>query len=604
VFKVPSADVWSGTLPELLNGSPMLIAQAWAPTAFDWRVGVLDGRPLFACRYWMVPGHWQIRGSTARGTARDGRVEGVPLDHTPAVVKRVACRAARLIGDGLYGVDVKELETGAVVIEVNDNPDMNLDYEDQAEGDRVYEELSAWFLKRIDQEKGAPRKNGSKNGSKNGAPARVAPHPERAPIGRLPRDLDRRDYRAYEVCGLEVEFALVDSDLSPMHLAEELLASLAGRPTSEVELGVVGFSHEFFDHLVELKTQVPLRSLAETEGVLAQGVHRLVLSLERLGARAMPTSMHPWLDPRWARRWTRSGTAVYETYARLFDTATHGWANVQSSQVNLPLGRDYEAVAMMNAAALLLPYVPAVAASSPIYDGALQRSTDGRLAFILEHQSRLPESQGEIVPEYVDSLAGYKRGVLRPMYAAIDRLDDAGVIRHEWLNARGAVFKFSRRSMEVRVVDTQECVKMDIAVAAFIRGALHDLSAELIRGKITLPEHRLLVEDFRACVRDGSRARVWAPYLPMLPRDDEGRTEVALVVEQLMARAARRLKRGEQTYLELLDVVRTRGTLSECIAARLAPHAGDPEQLREETRAVYLELCDCLADNRPWAGRA
>jgi twitching motility two-component system response regulator PilG len=72
-------------------------------------------------------------------------------------VKRVACRAARLIGDGLYGVDVKELESGPVVIEVNDNPDVNLDYEDQAEGDRVYEELSAWFLKRIEQDP-APRR--------------------------------------------------------------------------------------------------------------------------------------------------------------------------------------------------------------------------------------------------------------------------------------------------------------------------------------------------------------------------------------------------------------------------------------------------------------
>ncbi len=593
VFKVPSEEAWDATVPELASGSPLLIAQAWTPTDFDWRLGVLDGRPLYACRYWMVPGHWQIRGSASGGTARDGRVEGVPLERVPAAVKRVACRAARLIGDGLYGVDAKELPSGPVVIEVNDNPDVNLDYEDQAEGDRVYEELTAWFRKRIEQERVPSRRS----------PTSDAPDPARAPIGRLPRDLDRRDYRAYEVCGIEIEYALVDEQLEPQHLAPELLTSLAGHPTSEVEMGVVGFSNEFFDHLIELKTQVPLRSLAETEQVLAEGVARLASQLRRMGARALPTSMHPWLEPSWARRWTRSSRSVYDTYSRLFDTATHGWANVQSCQVNLPLGREHEAVAMMNASSLLIPYLPSVAASSPMYGGALRPAADNRLAFILEHQSRLPETQGQIVPEYVESLAGYRRDILKPMYAAVDRLEDARTIRHEWLNARGAVFKFSRRSMEVRVVDSQECVKMDVAIAAFVRGALHDLSADLIRGRLPLPEHRLLVEDFSTCVRDGSRARVWAPSFTTLSRGEDGRVAVSELIEHLLGRAARRLKRGEQSYLELVALIAEGGTLSERIAARLRPHADDPEALREEARALYLELADCLAENRVWAGR-
>ncbi len=207
------------------------------------------------------------------------------------------------------------------------------------------------------------------------------------------------------------------------------------------------------------------------------------------------------------------------------------------------------------------------------------------------------------MPEYCESLAGYRRDVLRPMYNAVDKLDDAKVIRHEWLNARGAVFKFSRRSMEVRVVDAQECVKMDVAIAAFIRGALHDLSAELIRGRIPMPERRHLVEDFAACVQHGSQARVAAPHVTTLERGDDGKVPVRAVLDQLIARAGRRLKRAEQPYLELLDVVRERGTLSERIAARLRAHAEDDVALREEARAVWLELCDCLADNRVWAGR-
>lgn len=144
---------------------------------------------------------------------------------------------------------------------------------------------------------------------------------------------------------------------------------------------------------------------------------------------------------------------------------------------------------------------------------------------------------------------------------------------------------------------------MDVAIAAFIRGALHDLAADLIRGRLPLPEHRLLVEDFHACVHEGSRARVWAPSMGAIERGDDGKASVRAVLDQLLVRASRRMKKGEQPYLELLDQVRAGGTLSERVADRLRPFEGDPEALREQARTVYLELCDCLADNRVWAGR-
>jgi glutathione synthase/RimK-type ligase-like ATP-grasp enzyme/gamma-glutamyl:cysteine ligase YbdK (ATP-grasp superfamily) len=593
VFRIPSREAWDRAAQDLLSGSPLLIAQAWMPSDFDWRIGVLDGRPIFACRYWMVAGHWQIRRAGASGSASYGRTEGVPLEGVSAAVKRAASRAAKLIGDGLYGVDVKEINGAAVVIEVNDNPDLHVGYEDQAEGDRVYEELVSWFVKRIEREPPGRRLSEL-------PPATAAP--SQPPIGRTRRE-PQREYRAYEVVGLEVEYAIVSPTLEPLHAAEGVLAELGGRPTSEVDLGVVAFSNEFFDHLIELKTQLPLSSLVESEQVLAEGVSRLADKLEeRFDARPMPTSMHPWFDPKSAVRWSRSGRTVYDTYARLFDTSTHGWANVQSLQVNLPLGREHEAVAMMNASALLVPYLPAVAASSPMYDGALQPAVDNRLAFILEHQLRVPQTQGELVPEYMESLAGYKRDILRPIYQAVDALEDARAIRHEWLNARGAVFKLSRRSIEVRVIDSQECTRMDVAIAAFVRGALHDMSADLVRGRLTLPMHSRLVEDLHACVRAGSLARVWATHVPGLERDDDGKAAVSDVIDHFLVRAARRLKKQEQGYLELIDGIRRHGTLSERMALRLAPHRQDPVALRETTRELYLELCDCLAANKPWSG--
>jgi len=581
VYKIPTREAWDERVGKLLDASPILVAQAWMPTDHDWRIGVLGGRPLFAAKYHMVPGHWQIRRSFEGSThAREGRVEAVPIERVPTAVTRVAGKAARLIGDGLYGVDVKETAGGAVVIEVNDNPDLHKDYEDAAEGDRIYEDLIGWFLERLDEEVVAP-------------PPTSPVDPARPPIGRIA--LRPREYRAYEVVGLEVEYALVDDDLNVVHAAEPVLAALAGRKTSEAELGAIAFSNEFFDHLVELKTVRPLVSLTESESVLAEGVERLASALEPLGARPMPTSMHPWLDPAEARRWSRSGRAIYETYARLFDTATHGWANVQSMQVNLPLGREHEACAMLNAAALLVPYLPAVAASSPMFGGALGPAVDNRMSFILGHQAGIPETQGPMVPEYIQSLRQYRREVLRPIYEAVDRLEDARAIRHEWLNARGAVLKLSRRSMEVRVIDAQECPRMDVAIAAYVRGALHDLSVDIAKGRVPLPDHAALVADLHACVRDGSRARVRAPHVPGLARDDDGLAAVADVTAVLLARAERRLRRAERPYLALVDGVRRHGTLSERIRARV--EAG------EDAKAIYAQLCDCLRANRPWRGR-
>lgn len=589
VFKISSPEVWDERVTDLLRASPILIAQEYMPTEFDWRVGVLDGKPLFAARYYMVPGHWQIRRSAAPGqAAKDGRAKAVPLEQVPPAIKRVACAAARLIGDGLYGLDLKEGPQGPVVIEVNDNPDLNRDYEDTAEGDRIYEDLLSWFVKRIEQD-AVP------------TPPTEPPPPDDPARPRIGAIRARaRDYRAYEVVGVEVEYALVDDQLGVIHAAEDALAALAGRPTSEAELGAVAFSNEFFDHLIELKTILPLTSLTESESLLAEGVERLARVLEERGARAMPTSMHPWFDPTAAVRWSRSGRRVYETYARLFDTATHGWANVHSLQVNLPLGREHEAVAMMNAAALLVPYLPAIAASSPMYAGRLQPAADNRLAFILDHQSRLPESQGVTVPEYVQSLAGYRRDILRPIYRAVDKLEGARALRHEWLNARGAVFKLSRKSMEVRVIDSQECPKVDMAIAAYVRGALHDLSVDLIRGRMVLPDHSLLVADLDACVRLGSRARVHAPHLFGLERDADGLASVAEVTGRMIMRAERRLRRTERPYLEIIDAIREQGTLSERIRARVE---GAPD-LEAAARATYLELCECLRHNRPWRGRA
>ncbi|HEU4456750.1 MAG TPA: glutamate-cysteine ligase family protein, partial [Longimicrobium sp.] len=522
VHKCETRDVYAARAGEMLRKSPLLIAQEFLPTEFDWRITVLGGRLLFAARYHMARGHWQIRTET-RGTERYGRVEAVPRDRAPREVVETALRAARLIGDGLYGVDIKETDSGPVVIEINDNPNLDVGYEDAADGNAVYEDVVEFFVRRVEEVGAHPARNGGANGNGTGD-GEPGMEEIRKPIHVAPAAGGSRGYRPFEVAGIELEYPTVDRDLNVASLVEPAFRVLAGRGVSDVDLGAVGFSNEIADHVFEVKTPEPVRSLADAEAALAEGIARFAAVLrDRFDARLMPTGMHPWFDPKKGKLWTRSGLRIYATYATLFDIRTHGWFNVHACHLNLPFGDERETMAMHTAAALLIPYLPALAASSPMHDGELQPVADGRMAYILEHQARIPESCGMIVPEYVESFAAYKRDILGPMYAALDRLPhpDTDQIRHEFFNTRGAILRFARKAMEIRVLDTQECVKMDVAIASFVRSALKALTERVLAGEIQLPPHAVLVEDFRACIRDGGAARVRAPHLDV-ERDANG----------------------------------------------------------------------------------
>jgi len=149
VKKVDDADAFRAVTSEMFERSPLLIVQEFTPSEFDWRIAVLEGRVLFACRYFMASRHWQIQQSYKSGFTRYGKVEALPRDDAPQEILSLAVDAAALIGNGLYGVDIKETVSGPVVIEINDNPSIETGYEDQADKERIYEDITEAFLRRI-----------------------------------------------------------------------------------------------------------------------------------------------------------------------------------------------------------------------------------------------------------------------------------------------------------------------------------------------------------------------------------------------------------------------------------------------------------------------
>ena len=154
VFKITDAGSWQETTKRLRKTSDLLLAQEFLPTDFDWRIGILDGKPLFACRYYMSRAHWQIYRHDGDGGCEEGEFDQVPLRECPPRVLETALRAARLIGHGLYGVDLKETATGVYVIEVNDNPNIDAGIEDSELGDGLYRAIMGYFRQAIRARKG------------------------------------------------------------------------------------------------------------------------------------------------------------------------------------------------------------------------------------------------------------------------------------------------------------------------------------------------------------------------------------------------------------------------------------------------------------------
>lgn len=149
VSKVASMDEMKRLAGAWLNDSELIIAQRFMPTEFDWRIGVLGGEPLFAVQYLMAKKHWQIVKHDTGGRPLEGGFRSFSLAQVPPLVLDTGLRAARLIGDGLYGVDLKETPDGVFVIEVNDNPNLEHGVEDAAEKDEVWTRLTRWFIERI-----------------------------------------------------------------------------------------------------------------------------------------------------------------------------------------------------------------------------------------------------------------------------------------------------------------------------------------------------------------------------------------------------------------------------------------------------------------------
>jgi len=403
--------------------------------------------------------------------------------------------------------------------------------------------------------------------------------------------------------GVELEYMVVDADsLSVLPVVDRILEAQAGEIVSEVEVGPLAWSNELVLHVVELKTNGPAPRLEELDTHFLAHVRRINVILEELDGLLLPTAMHPWMDPhRETVLWPHEYSPVYEAYDRIFGCRGHGWSNLQSTHINLPFGSDEEFGRLHASIRLLLPILPALAASSPLVEGRPTGLRDNRMDFYRSNSSRIPSVAGAVIPEPVFSQGAYEGEIMERMFRDIAPFDPEGVLRGEFLNSRGAIPRFQRGSIEIRVLDVQESPAADLAIVNLSAGVLEILT----RGVLSDPEFQMalevapLEEAFLDCIRRGEEAVIRdSAYLKALgfPGRDGQASEIWWHLLEVSGSAGWTPPAHQES---LLKQILRRGTLSTAILTALGvdtdlqPPGGGPLP-RDAVEEVYRELAECL----------
>jgi len=219
------------------------------------------------------------------------------------------------------------------------------------------------------------------------------------------------------VFGVELEYMIVNRDtLAVMPITDQLIAAKLGEIASDVENGSIAWSNELTAHVIEIKTNGPVKSYKG----LAADFHANILEINELlapfNAMLLPTAAHPFMNPFTETvLWQHDNNEVYALYNRIFDCRGHGWSNLQSMHLNLPFANDEEFGRLHAAIRFLLPIIPGLTASSPMLDGQLTASLDARMKTYSTNQAKLPQLMGALIPEAVFTECDYKKVMFEPI---------------------------------------------------------------------------------------------------------------------------------------------------------------------------------------------
>jgi carboxylate-amine ligase len=401
-----------------------------------------------------------------------------------------------------------------------------------------------------------------------------------------------KKYHLFEVYGIELEYMLVATDtLKVATIVDLLLTKKNGSLTSDVENGKIAWSNELVAHVLELKTNGPTNDLINLSANFHANVVEINALLKEFKVQLMPTASHPLMNPDTdTELWKHSYSEVYALYNRIFNCKGHGWSNVQSTHINLPFFNDEEFEKLHAAVRVLLPLIPGLCASSPILEGKNTGFKDTRLEYYKTNQKEIPEMTGKVIPENVFTKKAYHQTIFEPIQKAIKPFDTENILDHHFLNSRGAISRFDRNAIEIRLVDIQECPKADIAVCVLIIEVLKLLVSESLASL----EHQKkwekepLFDILNDAIQYGEKSLITnLDYLELFGlkeatnQQDVWKHLFNLVKESIDA-----------SHLEALNTILTEGTLATRILKAI-----DTDFSEANIKKVYAALGVCLQKN-------
>ncbi|WP_034925458.1 glutamate-cysteine ligase family protein [Gillisia sp. CAL575] len=400
-------------------------------------------------------------------------------------------------------------------------------------------------------------------------------------------------YRLFEVFGIELEYMLVKTtNLKITPIVDKLMILKNGSITSDVSNGKIEWSNELVAHVVELKTNGPTRQLEDLDELFHKNIKEINKLLLAEDATLMPTASHPLMDPeKEMKLWEHDYSEIYSLYNKIFDCRGHGWSNVQSMHLNLPFFGDEEFGKLHAAIRVLLPIIPALSASSPIFDGKITGFLDSRMEVYKTNQKEIPEMTGKVIPEQVFTKEDYIKRIFEPINKAIAPYDTDKILDKHFLNSRGAIARFDRNAIEIRVIDIQECPKADIAIAVLIIETLKLLVSEEL---VSLQDQKNWHENdlfaiFNDIIEDAENTQITdSRFLNLFDVTSE------CTAGELWESLYQRVSDGiSPKHRKSIEFILSKGSLATRIQKGLLN-----DYSHAHINSVYSELVSCLENNK------
>lgn len=404
----------------------------------------------------------------------------------------------------------------------------------------------------------------------------------------------KKQWNLFERFGIELEYMIVDKDtLQVIPRADIPLGKdKKGNNLSDIRRGDVGLSNELVSHVIELKCAEPTSSFSLWSKNFHKEIIHINKELAKINAMLLPSATHPFMNSQEEMViWPYDANEIYTTYDRIFNCKGHGWANLQSAHLNISFNGDDQFEVLHAAIRILLPLIPAIAASSPYLDSKFTQFKDARLETYRHNQEKIPSIIGQIIPEPVFSYAEYDRVIFTPIKNDIAPYDTEHFLNHFFLNSRGAIARFDRGAIEIRLVDIQECPAADIAIAELQIAVLKTIISQKWTSieKQKELETPILASFLHKTIKVAENAIIDDKSYLLALGIEESSIKASDVWKHLYKHCKKSITLASQ---KILEKMLARGTLSTVLLKKIGEHPS-----RDRLVFEYAKLAECLAKN-------